>query len=49
MRITFRGPLPPDHPIFHGGVSFVFRSYLPARSEPEEQDDDADERVVDER
>ena len=22
--------LPPDHPIFSGGVSFVFRSDLPA-------------------
>lgn len=40
-------PLPPDHPLFQLGVSFVFRSDLP--DEPEEQHaDDVEERDADE-
>jgi hypothetical protein len=26
-------PVPPDHPMFHGGVSFVFRHDLPEDDE----------------
>jgi hypothetical protein len=28
VAITFR-PLPADHPLFQGGVSFIFRNELP--------------------
>jgi hypothetical protein len=40
MPPTFRD-LPPDHPIFHGGVSFVFRDELPEDEPASEQDDAA--------
>jgi hypothetical protein len=37
-------PLPPDHPLFRGGVSFVFRSELPQPQEaPEASDPDSEE------
>jgi len=42
MRVTFRGQVPPDHPLFRGGVGFVFRSDLP-ESEQDESERDADE------
>ena len=35
--------LPPDHPIFSGGVSFVFRSDLPAEQDESEDEDEGDE------
>jgi hypothetical protein len=43
----------PDHPLFTRGVSFVFRSDLPAeqehKDEPEsEDDDDDDDDIADE-
>jgi hypothetical protein len=38
------GDVPPDHPMFHRGVSFVSRSDLPA-----EQDHEDDEQSVDSR
>jgi hypothetical protein len=37
MRIIEMGEVPPDHPMFTQGVSFVFRSEL-----PEEHDDEDD-------
>jgi hypothetical protein len=46
MRVTFRGPLPPDHPIFHGGAGFVFRNDLP--EEPEHQDESESDQPEDE-
>jgi hypothetical protein len=42
MPFTFRD-LPPDHPIFHGGVSFVLRSDLPAEQDESEDEDEGDE------
>jgi hypothetical protein len=34
------GQVPPDdHPMFHGGVSFVFRSDLPGEQDESEHDD----------
>jgi hypothetical protein len=40
---TFK-PLPPEHPIFHGGVSFVFRSEVPQPEEaPEDEHDSKDD------
>jgi hypothetical protein len=33
-------PVPPDHPMFHSGVSFVFRHDLPEDELEHEQDDD---------
>jgi hypothetical protein len=41
MPIIFRGPLPPDHPIFNGGVSFVFRAELPLEDDDEDDEDEA--------
>lgn len=29
MEVTFRGPVPPEHPLFSGGVGFVVRSDPP--------------------
>jgi hypothetical protein len=43
MPPQFRGPVPPDHPLFSSGVSFVFCSELPEdEDEQPEQDDVAD-------
>jgi hypothetical protein len=41
-RLDELKPVPPDHPMFHGGVSFVFRSELPLKPEdaPESEDED---------
>jgi hypothetical protein len=38
MPVTFTGPVPPDHPMFSMGISFVFGSELPASTDdtPEE-------------
>lgn len=43
MRVTFRGPVPPEHPMFSGQVSFVFRNELPddeAEQDEHEPEDD---------
>jgi hypothetical protein len=46
MPIREFKPLPPDHPIFHGGVGFVFPRDLPKpvderdESEHEHEDDE---------
>lgn len=32
------GQVPPDHPMFHGGVSFVFRDELPEDDVDEAED-----------
>jgi hypothetical protein len=39
-------PLAPDHPLFHGGVGFVFRGLVQADDEHEH--DGVDEHDVDE-
>lgn len=36
------GVVPTDHPLFSGGVSFVFRDELPDEPELDEQYDDED-------
>jgi hypothetical protein len=40
------GDVPPDHPMFHGGVSFVFRTDRPAEQdhEDDEQYDSGEEQ-----
>jgi hypothetical protein len=49
MKVTFRGPVPPDHPMITRGVGFVFRSPLPPEPEAErdESEHDDDENVED--
>ena len=42
MPLRF-GDVPPDHPMFHGGVLFVFRSDLPEEPEDESEHDDEGE------
>jgi hypothetical protein len=42
MPTSFRD-LPPDHPIFSSGVSFVFRSDPPSEQGESEHDDEGDE------
>jgi hypothetical protein len=44
MLIKWRGAVPPDHPMFTLGTSFVLRSELP---EDEHESDDVDENVED--
>jgi hypothetical protein len=39
MPIRWTGPLPPDDPIFTGGVSFVFRNDLPPEADDTPEDE----------
>ncbi len=42
---TTWGEVPPDHPLFTGGVSFVFKDELPDEPEADEHEsDDGGER-----
>ncbi len=49
MQVKFNPePLPPDHPIFTRGVSFVFRSDLPEAKQDESDDAGKDQQPSDE-
>jgi hypothetical protein len=47
VSVKFRGPLPPDHPIFTIGSSFVFRSELPHEDEERDGHEDNQEDAED--